>query len=38
MSLVEFKNVNKSFDEKVILTDISFKIEPNKITNHQNIP
>ena len=31
MSLVEFKNVNKSFDEKVILTDISFKIEPNKI-------
>ena len=31
MSFVEFKNVNKSFDEKVILTDVSFTIEPNKI-------
>ena len=31
MSLVEFKNVNKSFDEKVILTDVSFTIEQNKI-------
>ena len=31
MSFVEFKNVNKSFDEKVILSDVSFTIEPNKI-------
>lgn len=31
MSLVEFKNVNKSFDEKVILTDVSFTIKQNKI-------
>ena len=31
MSLVEFKNVNKSFDEKVILTDVSFIIKQNKI-------
>jgi ABC-2 type transport system ATP-binding protein len=31
MSFVEFKNVNKSFDEKIILTDVSFTIEPNKI-------
>ena len=31
MSFVEFKNVNKSFDDKVILSDVSFTIEPNKI-------
>ena len=31
MSLVEFKSVNKSFDEKVILTDVSFTIKQNKI-------
>lgn len=29
--LVEFKNVYKSFDEKVILTDISFRINKGKI-------
>lgn len=29
--LVEFKNVNKSFDDKVILTDISFRINKGKI-------
>ena len=29
--LVEFKNVYKSFDEKVILTDVSFRINKGKI-------
>lgn len=31
MSLVEFKNVYKSFDEKEVLKDVSFKIEKNRI-------
>lgn len=31
MSLVEFKNVYKSFDKKEILKDVSFKIESGKI-------
>lgn len=31
MSLVEFKNVNKYFDNKHVLKDVSFKIEKGKI-------
>ena len=31
MSLVEFKNVCKSFDKKQILKDVSFTIESGKI-------
>ena len=31
MSLLEFKNVYKSFDQKEILKDVSFKIEKGKI-------
>lgn len=31
MSLVEFKNVYKSFDEKTVLKDVSFTIEKGKI-------
>ena len=31
MSLVEFKNVNKYFDSKHVLKDVSFKIEKGKI-------
>ena len=31
MSLVEFKNVYKSFDDKEVLKNVSFKIEKGKI-------
>ena len=31
MSLVEFKNVYKTFDQKTILKDVTFSIEKGKI-------